>query len=963
MSALNTVIPVCGSEDIALWRSIVHALTNDERELSDIDVHTSEITPPSSVIEIYGAIKLHEGWNRGPYSKSKQRTLHNQYRPVNDAVRTLCPRLAGFTTIYPAVINGKDKKGQDTYYWVGYVGNSTTRSYLCCHKICKQNVHPILVRVHSYVDDLKHPVSTHDSRVLCRYGCQLKLFRNETRSHYSQQHYDQHKKDVTRRQQQAANGTHNTDDNTVVEYVRHDDDDMDMDMDMDVQCEPMYELLSYCIPDDQTNNDVPYKPIQRQSARQFQSLFDIKIVTLDYYCTTIKQNKQWVPHVCSYRSNTAGQSTSKRECACSSKSNTEGCRMYLNGFTLRWVYSNPMPWLAVIPHYRCATCRCAGGAFTSAYHVPDNVRVTPDIIACGGQLGQRVFFCDRTFYQSLIRWYSTHFNAAEVSRYFQAGWRDALAGRKRDYDVDILMDGYVDPGNDPVHPDYYYGLRMPTGEQRKLFYNRYIDELSRICNQNTLTSEWISDLYFETYVPTELNLYTKLVQMIMYAFGFLYLLHDHSYYAVKSHHIQVPMNPDGTPPLYARLMVQSQLSTIMCLVTKLIVDATIVPSTACKHVIPQLASYIKFRREMNEPDNLRLRSIGVDNAVSAEDGLAAGIYGLLLPVGEQDRHGWFNSLSVEFRNTQPGENNKLFYKRLVELKDTFIAFTEDIFHLKQRILDKGSTKQHPMYGELYKAVSALFNRLGQTPSPTQERITHEDFKESLLHILKRYGTPQRPAHAGIIGKRIELQPNQQCQCSTCSDRQPNNKYKPPKPVTSSTSRKKLKSSASRKHDNPSKPGKRKRKDVAALADTDADIAADAAATSTSADNKFQFTKISQMGWCESRQEWVYRVHWRTEQKIQYTITYEPIANLMTDNGEICDALINYFDRTFTGHARPVLTKSGRTSIVRMIVNVDNIFNILELRRMYPDLLRNSGTNLVEAWHSVLNGLIMKKGMY
>jgi hypothetical protein len=59
--------------------------------------------------------------------------------------------------------------------------------------------------------------------------------------------------------------------------------------------------------------------------------------------------------------------------------------------------------------------------------------------------------------------------------------------------------------------------------------------------------------------------------------------------------------------------------------------------------------------------------------------------------------------------------------------------------------------------------------------------------------------------------------------------------------------------------------------------------------------------------------------------------------------------------------QPILNKHGFIALQRMIDNVEYIWNIQLLRNMYPELSRNSGTNLLESFHSVWNSTSVSKG--
>lgn len=59
--------------------------------------------------------------------------------------------------------------------------------------------------------------------------------------------------------------------------------------------------------------------------------------------------------------------------------------------------------------------------------------------------------------------------------------------------------------------------------------------------------------------------------------------------------------------------------------------------------------------------------------------------------------------------------------------------------------------------------------------------------------------------------------------------------------------------------------------------------------------------------------------------------------------------------------QPILTKQGATALRRMINNIEYVWNIQWLRDNYPELRRNSGTNILESFHSVWNSTSVSKG--
>ncbi len=826
--------------NLSYWRAIICALRGDMPHLHDTAEYTVNDTLPSGVVEAYDSneprLKATQGYGRKPPVLSDNKLKFDIFREVNEHVIQLDSRFQGMKWVYPAVVC-KPKKGVDwhTYTWVCYSDDGTSKiRHICAHILCKRSPFEFTNRVCEF----NRIHSLNPRVVICRYKnvqhdsdaasseCHQWFNRLQITDHYNSYHTD--KARPRHRNNQPATAT------TASSH----DSDVAQPQQNTLESDEVYEY------DDDTLDDIMYVtdcsrslPLRRYTD-SWKPMLPIVTVTLTYSTLVNNQPQQvhWRPGICSKRSNIAAansiinrQSNTKKSddpdksdpcvCAITAETNCDHkCTMYKNGVTLRWVIAAELPYIAAIPHFRCKVCNCAGGTFSSNYTINEDVVVQPNIMAFGGTLGNRVEYIERTFYMRVITDFAQYFNATKSSELHHAAWSNAWKERK----AYVNHPMYVDPYVDPAKPQQYSGLRLTCHYSK--FLEQFVDELDNICyKQSILSDECISNLFFDTYARNELIKYSKLVNHIIYTYGAEHIINDHTYDAVKQHHI-TDVDDEEKKHGSGKNMVHCYLSTVMSLLTQFIISSRIVPNTSAYRVSMQLREYFAVQNNLNPPAlATKLKSFGCDNTKVMEHNMARDLYHMMEP-GE-NRNKWFTP-EAQAAHIRFSGDKKQFYQWLNDHEQRFVKFTEDTFHLIARIVDVGAERKHPDWSELNKTVRHLFNSLRQrtaskvqsteldsqadstskSVNPSLIRITKGELLVQLKQLLKVFSVPLIPDMWVINMSSSDPIINQDaCDCQTCSSElelKLSTPVKPLKPVQQSKQQKSAERQKSSKQRKP-----------------------------------------------------------------------------------------------------------------------------------------------------------------
>lgn len=856
-------------------------------------------------------------------------------------IQDLDTRFARFRCVYPAVVYDGDGR----FFFTGYPAldpgiKHTDREYMCAYPSCTQLPQNNRNRVHKYTH---HPTGN-QSNILydCRY-CNLKLTFNQRLRHNRDEHSDVHKPSKPGNGSLSSNpSTDNSDvavpDNNVgqSEILPDNYNEVYTTADMDTHLVPTRHGIT------------PLVPIKRNA----RPLIVVKFIKLDYWCNVNKSLMQWRPLQCRGKSRNincscqhAGNCRGSTQCTCNGVH--QPCVIYCNGYKLRWVYSSDLLYLAAIPAYRCDLCKCSGGAFTSNYEVsPDiNLNIIPDITAHGGKLGERVQYLEREFYIDCMIRYSYQFNATSLSQQICGKWKRNYLSRSIVYDTDI-KNNCTDPGIDDKVSGYYYGFKMDD-IKRTEFYSIYRTELQTLCTNISFTSEYIADLFHVSYAPNELIHYMKSMYEIVYQHGTEHLIHDHTFKMTRSQHIH---NPDSrqNQNVSTRLCVTAMLSTVMCLDTGLILACKQVPNTKVHSVVQSLQPYIEYQRTLPPGTGKRIKSIGVDNARTQQRFMSMGLYSLLLPYNQNDIHDIFGKQAADIRKLPQYQTDSQWYQWLHSDSNTnkannTIQFTEDLWHLKERIKTKGVWKYHPAAHMLFKSLTELFNKIKRS-----EFNSAAELSAAFTEFYYEYALPPPPST--MISQPhndISIDNYTPCSCNTCTTIPP---YDNEICSNDITPRK-------RRPTQPLLPTKHtKLKKLPRKCNTSPDITTGDMDMTT---GEYTVSNVTDMKWCCNRQNWVFLVYWTNWNGDP---TWEPFTSLSDPTNGQCSKLTEYFG-SLPRSRQPVLNKSGRTAVDLIMKNMDYTYNIIQIRRENTELSRNSGTNLCEAWHSKLNGTMMKKGTH
>ncbi len=561
------------------------------------------------------------------------------------------------------------------------------------------------------------------------------------------------------------------------------------------------------------------------------------------------------------------------------------CNIILKGKNEHVVWADPLPYYAQVQNYYCST---HNDTFNCLRHaLPPGAGISPDIMAVGGlhtsSIGKPTLI-DRSFYCNVITRYTNHFNATSLSNDIQAVWHQNWIRIKQQHNIvaRTAVD-YIDPGIDSAAPQLYYKLHCIGDTAQQITHNRQhiIHTYGKHCTQAP-SADFIDNLFYNHYVPYELKQYLAASTKMAHEWGSECLISDCTFKAVKSVHTYDASNHyhrRGQRNATSRAMVKCVLATLMDLETELVLSARVVPSTECYYVQQQIDTYLQSQQQLPVIERRPLHSVGVDNAVSFGPSILTSIYQSLIqynlvPVDiqqqwqQQQRH----DTNRSYMNTMHIID---FFERYPEY---YVYCTEDVFHLKQRVLDKGTSRFHKYIKQWRTHVDTIFAGITKSTYNTMDEL-----KQALCALL----------HTGS------------------------------NPTTQLT---------------------------AMFQHTDA--------TSTdSLPTTVKLYGIYQHRLNQHTLDYEYLTVIDNNNTVQW-LTYKQLDEL---NDTSKKNLQYYLHHKLPPHNRPFLNTSGRRSIQLMINNVRYIYSIILLRKMYPHLQRNSGTNQLESRHSVLNSMKPKKG--
>ncbi len=570
---------------------------------------------------------------------------------------------------------------------------------------------------------------------------------------------------------------------------------------------------------------------------------------------------------------------------------TINCNITLCGKREHLVWSDPLPYYVLVQNYFCAVHKVTFNCLRN--NLSPGATITPDIMAVGGSdssiIGKPTLL-DRSFYCNLITRYINHFNATSLSHDIHAVWQQNWITLNKQHEQLINTDCpyYVDPGIDITNPNLYYKLVCCNADDPDITQHRYniINKFGKYCNEAP-SADFINSLFYHHYVPYELVRYMKDTTTMVYQWGAEFLCSDHTFRVVKSVHMYNANNRHNRRSERretSRSMVNCVLSTLMDLQSELVLSAQIVPSTECYFVSQQIDAYLRSQQSLPPMERKPLHSIGVDNAISFGPSILTSVYESLIRhhlVPDAILHAW-NEVQVRNSNRSAMTNTTMieFFQHYPQYQ---IYCTEDIWHLKQRILDKGTYK-HRFEKKWRIYVHTIFAGITSSLYRTADEVTI---------ALKRL------LYAGS---------NPTSQSSTISTY--GNLFMPK---------------------------------ILSTVDPLASIT---------------LHSINQHRINQHTLQYEYEVVLTNSTSTQW-ITYDELDTCCTDACK--QKLHKYLHSVLPVDERPLLNTSGRKSLQLMIKNVHYIYSIIKLKQLYPHLHRNSGTNLLEARHSVLNSMKPKKG--
>ncbi len=571
---------------------------------------------------------------------------------------------------------------------------------------------------------------------------------------------------------------------------------------------------------------------------------------------------------------------------------SDPCSITLSGKVHHKVWSNPLPYYVLVQYYYCSTHQ---DRFNCLRHtLPPNALINPDVIAVGSSditTNAKVTLIDRTWYCTVITQYVVHFNATSVHNNLLAQQQQAWLSLTQQHARILNSCGsyYTDPGIDPQQPYHYY--TFPCGEvgdspERIMQCRQGIrDKFRKLCC-SAVSADFIDKLFHCHYIPYELTNYLKASNTMVHHYGVEFVVADHTFKAVSKVHVYDPSgdhHSNSNHRYTSRPLVKCQLSTIMCLQTSLIVSACIVPSTECYHVENQISSYLQAQALLPFLDRTTLHSIGVDNAVSVARSLLESTYVSIIKykiVPEHVTQSWAQQQSTDAQKPYVQRMHIIEFFDLPQNEQYRCFCTEDIWHLKQRILDKGSLTKHPSFRAWNVYVDGIFEGI-----TSMKYKTAMDLKRSLQQLL-------------YVGSNAIIKQNDRSLYG----------------VPDST-------------------------DVPSMDTCNLLIN--------------NITLISQHRISSNNQ---YEYYVSSSDNTAQWFTYE---KLYCCGDKVIRVLNKYLSSL--NNNRPYLNSSGCASLKLMISNVQYIFNIVLLKQLYPHLKHNSGTNQLEARHSVLNSMKPKKG--
>ncbi len=566
------------------------------------------------------------------------------------------------------------------------------------------------------------------------------------------------------------------------------------------------------------------------------------------------------------------------------------CSITLCGKREHLVWSDPLPYYVLVQNYICAVHNTTFNCLRN--NLSPGATITPDIMAVGGSdssiIGKPTLI-DRSFYCNLITRYVSHFNATSLSHDVHAVWQQNWITLNKQHEqlINTNCPYYFDPGIDTNNPNLYYKLACCNADNPDVFQHRLsiINRFGRYCNEAP-SADFIDSLFYQHYVPYELVRYMSDTTTMVYQWGAEFLCSDHTFRAVKSVHLfnsENMLNRRSERRATSRSMVNCVLSTLMDLQSELVLSSKIVPSTECHYVSQQIDEYLKSQQYLPPVERRPLHSVGVDNAVSFGPSILTSTYESLIRhhlVPDEILHA-YNEVQTRNSNQSAMTNTTLieFFQQYPQYR---IYCTEDVWHLKQRILDKGTYK-HRFEKQWRIYVHTIFAGITSGQYRTADELT-----VALNRLL----------YAGS---------NPTSQLSTVSTH--GNMFLPKnisvEPISSIT-----------------------------------------------------IHRINQHRINQHTLQYEYEVVLTNSAAAQW-FTYVELDRCCTDASK--QKLHKYLHGTLPVDERPLLNTSGRKSLQLMIKNVDYIYSIIKLKQLYPHLYRNSGTNLLEARHSVLNSMKPKKG--